>query len=134
MIQDTNTTIKVKPLPQIVGDESQLVQLFQNLITNAITYRSHFDPEIEISAIAQSPGWLFSIKDNGIGIDPKYAQRIFDIFQRLHPKEKYSGTGIGLAICKKIVERHGGNIWVESELGSGSIFRFTLNHRNFDSI
>ena len=134
LIQDTNTTIKVKPLPQIVGDESQLVQLFQNLITNAITYRSHSDPEIEISAIAQSPGWLFSIKDNGIGIDPKYAQRIFDIFQRLHPKEKYSGTGIGLAICKKIVERHGGNIWVESELGSGSIFRFTLNHRNFDSI
>ena len=134
LIQDTNTTIKVKPLPQIVGDESQLVQLFQNLVTNAITYRDRADPVIEISAIAQQPGWLFSIKDNGIGINPKHARRIFDIFQRLHPKEKYSGTGIGLAICKKIVERHGGSIWVESKVGSGSIFRFTLNHHCPDSM
>jgi len=134
LIKDTNTTIEVKPLPQIVGDESQLVQLFQNLVSNAITYRSMSNPKIEISAEAHNSGWLFSIEDNGIGIDPRNFQRIFDIFQRLHPKEKYSGTGIGLAICKKIVERHGGKIWVKSEIGQGSTFRFTLNSCDFDSI
>jgi len=134
LIEDTEAIIKVKPLPQIVGDESQLVQLFQNLVVNALVYRSNSELEITISAKAYDTGWIFSVEDNGIGIDPKNAQRIFEIFQRLHPKEKYSGTGIGLAICKKIVERHGGDIWVESELGEGSIFRFTLNHHRLDSM
>ncbi len=130
LIQENNATIVVESLPQIVGDESQLIQLFQNLIDNAITYRSQSDPLIEIDAICEQQGWLFSVQDNGIGINPKYSRRIFEVFQRLHPKDKYSGTGVGLAICKKIVERHGGNIWVESELGVGSIFRFILKNRN----
>ena len=131
LIQENNPTIVVRSLPQIVGDESQLIQLFQNLIDNAITYRSESDPLIKVDAISSRKGWLFSVKDNGIGLDLKYSRRIFEVFQRLHPKEKYSGTGLGLAICKKIVERHGGEIWVESELGVGSIFRFTLNNRYF---
>ena len=125
-IQEAEAIIKIKPLPQVIGDEIQLVQLFQNLISNALTYRQD-RVQIEITATSQQQGWLFSIKDNGIGIDSASTRRIFDVFQRLHPKDKYSGTGIGLAICKKIVERHGGSIWVESELGSGSDFRFTLN-------
>ncbi|MEM7590840.1 MAG: ATP-binding protein [Cyanobacteria bacterium P01_A01_bin.83] len=135
-IKESNVKITVKPLPQIVGDEVQLVQLFQNLINNAITYRRTDQPypEISITATALDIGWLFSVADNGIGIDSENYHRIFEVFQRLHPKEKYSGTGIGLAICKKIVERHGGRIWVESELGQGSIFRFTLNCQRVDTI
>ena len=133
-IQETEATIKVKPLPRVVGDEVQLVQLFQNLISNALTYRRDARVEIEITATNQQQGWLFSVKDNGIGIDSNSTRRIFDVFQRLHPKDKYSGTGIGLAICKKIVERHGGSIWVESELGSGSDFRFTLNSKIVDNM
>ena len=134
LIEENNATVLVRSLPLIVGDESQLIQLFQNLIDNAITYRSDSDPLIEINAIADEQQWLFSVKDNGIGIDPKYSRRIFEVFQRLHSKDKYSGTGVGLAICKKIVERHGGNIWVESKLGVGSIFWLTLNKRNFANI
>ena len=130
LIQENNATIVVRPLPQIVGDESQLIQLFQNLIDNAITYRSESPPLIEIDGRSDRHEWLFSIKDNGIGIDPKYNNRIFEVFQRLHPKERYSGSGVGLAICKKIVEHYGGNIWVESELGAGSIFWLTLNNRS----
>ena len=131
LIQENNATVVVRPLPHIVGDESQLIQLFQNLIDNAITYRSQSDPLIEIDAKSDRQGWLFSVKDNGISIDPKYSHRIFEVFQRLHPKDKYSGTGVGLAICKKIVERHGGNIWLESESGVGSIFWLTLSNRRF---
>ncbi len=131
LIQENNATVVVRSLPQIVGDESQLIQLFQNLIDNAITYRSQSNPLIEIDAISDCHGWLFSVKDNGIGIDPKYSHRIFEVFQRLHPKDKYSGTGVGLAICKKIVERYGGNIWLESESGVGSIFWLTLSNRSF---
>ena len=134
LIKESDAIIQIKPLPNIVGDEIRLVQLFQNLIDNALTYRSDRQPLIEISAISHQQGWLFSVKDNGIGIDPQNHRRIFEVFQRLHPKEKYSGTGIGLSICKKIVERHGGTIWVESKLGRGSNFRFTLNVRNFDSM
>ena len=131
LIQENNAVIVVQSLPHIVADESQLIQLFQNLIDNAITYRSESDPLIEIDAVSNGQQWLFSVKDNGIGINTKYSHRIFKVFQRLHPKEKYSGTGVGLAICKKIVERYGGNIWVESELGKGSIFWFTLSNCNF---
>ena len=124
----------LSPLPKVVGDEFQLVQLFQNLINNAISYRSQEPPKIAIDAVARDRGWLFTVEDNGIGIALEDTQRIFEVFQRLHPKGQDSGTGIGLAICRKIVERHGGQIWVESVLGEGSTFRLTLNTRNFDSM
>lgn len=130
LIQETNAEITVdESLPQVIGDEIQFIQLWQNLIVNAIVY-CKVQPKIEIRAVAQKSGWLFSIKDNGIGINPSNAQRIFEVFQRLHPKEQYSGTGIGLAICKKIIESHDGQIWVESALNSGSVFKFTLNSQN----
>ncbi|MEO0846098.1 MAG: ATP-binding protein [Cyanobacteria bacterium J06648_1] len=126
-IQESNAKITVAQLPLVMGDEVQLAQLFQNLIKNAIVYCEHERPEIAIAVEQIDHGWQFSIEDNGIGIDPNNAERIFEVFQRLHAKEKYSGTGIGLSICKKIVERHGGKTWVESALGAGSIFKFTLN-------
>ena len=134
LIEESNATIEVKPLPKVVGDEIRLIQLFQNLINNALTYLNSDRPRIEITATSQQQGWLFSVKDNGIGIAAQNHRRIFEVFQRLHPKEKYSGTGIGLAICKKIVERHGGTIWVESQLGAGADFKFTLNAPSFAKI
>jgi light-regulated signal transduction histidine kinase (bacteriophytochrome) len=102
------------------------VELFQNLIGNAIKFRGSEPPRIHVSAGRNGKGWIFSVRDNGIGIAPEYSKRIFIIFQRLHSREKYAGTGIGLAICQKIVERHGGRIWVESEAGKGATFYFTL--------
>jgi PAS domain S-box-containing protein len=117
------------PLPTVLADEGQLVQLLQNLVGNAIKYQSPGAgiPRVHISAAKNSQKkWVFSVQDNGLGIDPRYSERIFGMFQRLHKREEFGGTGIGLAICKKIVERHGGNISVESQLGHGSTFRFAL--------
>ena len=125
-IRESGAIVTHDPLPIMMGDETQLAQLLQNLIGNAIKYRSEATPEIHVSAKKQDGHWLFSVRDNGIGIDPQYADRIFVIFQRLHTKEKYPGTGIGLAVCKKIVERHGGRIWMESCPDRGSTFYFTL--------
>jgi light-regulated signal transduction histidine kinase (bacteriophytochrome) len=113
------------PLP--VGGEMQLIQLFQNLVGNAIKYQSPGVPRVHIAATKNDgKKWMFSVQDNGLGIDPQYFEKIFGMFQRLHKREEFAGTGIGLAICKKIVERHGGSISVESQLGQGSTFRFAL--------
>jgi light-regulated signal transduction histidine kinase (bacteriophytochrome) len=125
-IQQSSAVITYDSLPHVMADELQLVQLFQNLISNGIKYQNGGPPNIHVSCGQEGERWIFSVKDNGIGIDSKYADRIFLIFQRLHTQQEYSGTGIGLALCKKIVERHGGRIWVESELGKGCVFRFTL--------
>jgi PAS domain S-box-containing protein len=120
--------VSSEELPTVMGDQTQLVQLFQNLIANAIKFRREgVAPRVEVGAERSTEEeWLFRVGDNGIGVEPQYAERIFRIFQRLHGKGEYTGTGIGLAVCKKIVERHGGRIWVDSELGEGTTFYFTL--------
>jgi PAS domain S-box-containing protein len=125
-IEEAHAVIHVGPLPLVFGDDGQLMQLLQNLIGNAIKFRGDGRPVVNISAEEQEESWSFRVQDNGIGIDPAYFERIFVIFQRLHPRESYPGTGIGLALCKKIVERHAGKIWVESRPGGGSSFCFTL--------
>ncbi len=126
-IQESGSQIQRDPLPVVQGDELQLQQLFQNLLSNAIKYRNPDEPpRVYVQAIQQGSLWEFAVRDNGIGIAPRHHDRIFQIFQRLHTRQESSGTGIGLAICRKIVERHGGRIWVESEVGEGSTFRFTL--------
>jgi PAS domain S-box-containing protein len=125
-VEESGGTITHGTLPTVMGDRGQLAQLFQNLIGNAIKFRHTDPPNVHFDAQASDKDWLFSVKDNGIGIDPQYSERIFLIFQRLHTIDKYPGTGIGLAICKKIVEHHGGWIWVESKLGEGSTFKFTI--------
>jgi len=124
-IAESNATITSDLLPTVLAEEAMLMQLFQNLIANSIKYRDGKPPRVHISAEDGGTAWLFSVRDNGIGIDPQYLERIFGIFKRLHGKE-IPGTGIGLALCKKIVERRGGRIWVESELGSGATFKFTI--------
>jgi PAS domain S-box-containing protein len=125
-LEETETTLEIDKLPEVAVERAQLIQLFQNLISNAIKYRGPDPPKIYISAELHVDQWLFSVRDNGIGLDPRYADKIFDMFARLHGKTQYPGTGMGLAICKRIVTSHGGNIWVESEPGHGSIFLFTL--------
>jgi light-regulated signal transduction histidine kinase (bacteriophytochrome) len=126
MIRDNEVTISHGLLPEIMADSTQLIQVFQNLIINGIKFHGEETPKIRIAAEKKASEWVFSVQDNGIGIDPQYSERIFELFKRLHTREKYSGTGLGLAICKRIVEGHGGRIWVESELGKGSTFYFTL--------
>ena len=125
-IEESAARITHDPLPIVVGDEFQLGQLLQNLIGNAIKYHGQTPPEIHVGCQRVGAMYRFAVKDNGIGIDPEYTERIFVIFQRLHTRKEYPGTGIGLAICKKIVERHQGEIWVESAPGRGSTFYFTL--------
>ncbi|KUO60673.1 hypothetical protein APF79_02570 [bacterium BRH_c32] len=126
-IEETNTLITNDELPFALGDEIQISRVFQNLIANAIKFKGAEAPRIHISSQQEGDKVVISVKDNGIGIEQKYFDRIFTIFQRLHSKEEYPGTGIGLAICKRIIERHDGKIWVESELGVGTTFIFTLN-------
>ncbi|MGE5352659.1 MAG: sensor histidine kinase [Acidobacteriota bacterium] len=125
-IETSHADIKVSPLPTVKANHTQIRQLFQNLIGNAIKFRGDINPVVEVSVMEESDHWLFSIRDNGIGIDPEYSEKIFMLFQRLNDREKYPGTGIGLAVCKKIVERHGGKIWIESEPGKGTEFLFTI--------
>jgi PAS domain S-box-containing protein len=126
VIEENHAVVTSDQLPTVTADVSQMVQLFQNLIGNAIKFRVEESPRIHVSVEEKGSEWVFSVKDNGIGIDPQFKERIFIVFQRLHSREKYPGTGMGLAICKKIVERHDGKIWVESELGKGSTFYFTM--------
>jgi light-regulated signal transduction histidine kinase (bacteriophytochrome) len=127
VIQESGALVTHDPLPSVMADEIQLIQLFQNLVGNAIKYQNPGIPQVQIAATRNGrKKWTFSVKDNGLGIEPQYFERIFGMFQRLHKREEFAGTGIGLAICKKIVERHGGRISVESKLGLGSTFKFAL--------
>ncbi len=142
-IADSQAIVTHDNLPRVMADTTQLTQVFQNLIGNAIKFCQNQQPQIHIGVAKETPNsdeeslnsipladeWLFSIRDNGIGLESQYAERIFIIFQRLHGRDKYPGTGIGLAICKKIIERHGGRIWVESKPGQGSTFYFTIPDR-----
>ncbi len=125
-IKENNAKILCDPLPVVTGDDVQLIQLFQNLVGNALKFHGEAAPEVQIHGQDHGNEWLFCVSDNGIGLDEKYKDRIFIIFQRLHTKDEYKGTGIGLAVCKKIVERHGGKIWVESKPGQGAKFYFTI--------
>ena len=129
IVEDTGAVVLNDELPVIWADYTQIVQLFQNLIGNALKFRGDSPPLVRVSARQQDGAWEFCVQDNGIGIAPEFFERIFIIFQRLHGKTTYPGTGIGLAICKRIVERHRGRIWVESEPGKGAAFRFTIPHK-----
>jgi light-regulated signal transduction histidine kinase (bacteriophytochrome) len=125
-IEESQAVVTFDPLPTLVAADSQLVRVFQNLVGNAIKYRGDQAPNVHISAHRAKREWIFSVSDNGIGIDPKYFDRIFLIFQRLHGREEYEGTGIGVAICVRILQQQRGRIWVESRLGQGSTFHFAL--------
>lgn len=125
-IRESGATVTAGELPDVIGDRAQLVQLVVNLVGNAVKYRGDQPPKVHLAATARDEDWLFEIRDNGIGIAPKHHQQVFEIFKRLHDQKTYPGTGIGLAICRRVVDRHGGKIWVESTPGEGSGFFFTI--------
>jgi light-regulated signal transduction histidine kinase (bacteriophytochrome) len=127
-LAETGADVEIGELPTVRADERELGQLFQNLISNGLKFHGDDTPRVRVTADAPdgSGEWRFAVADNGIGIEPRHAERIFKMFQRLHGREAYPGTGIGLAICKKIVEHHGGRLWVEPNADSGSVFKFTL--------
>jgi chemotaxis family two-component system sensor kinase Cph1 len=129
VITQSGAIVATELLPTVVAEQVMLLQVFQNLIDNSIKYRGAVTPRIHIAAQKDAEEWLFSVEDNGIGIDPQDAERIFGMFKRLHGPD-IPGAGIGLALCKKVVERHGGRIWVESQAGKGATFRFTIPSRN----
>ena len=125
-LAETGAVVTSDALPRVMGDGGQLVQLFQNLLSNAIKFRGASPPQVHVGCQAEGPCWRFEVRDNGIGIAPEFAERVFVMFQRLHSRTAYPGTGIGLALCKRIVERHEGRLWVEPAEGGGSVFKFTL--------
>ena len=129
-IEDAGALVTNEDLPTVVVDPTQLGQLLQNLIANGIKFHGAEPPRVHIAACEREGEWVFAVKDNGIGIEPEYFARIFVIFQRLHAAAEYPGTGIGLAVCKRIVERHGGRMWVESDPGNGATFFFTIPTSN----
>src|SRR6185503_5104316 len=124
-ISESGAVVTSEPLPTVQAERVMLMQVFQNLLANSIKYRGEQTPRIHVAAERSAEGWLFSVRDNGIGIHPQDAERVFGMFKRLHGPE-IPGAGIGLALCKKVVERHGGRIWVESESGQGSTFKFII--------
>ena len=126
VITETNARVLVGPLPKVRGARSQLVQLLLNLISNALKYCKNRSPVIRISAILDASNWVVSVEDNGIGIEEKHYERIFEVFKRLHGQNEYAGTGIGLAVCRRVAHHHGGKIWVSSVAGQGSTFQFTI--------
>ena len=128
-IAESGAQITSDPLPTVMADAGQLTQVLQNLIGNAIKFRGEEPLKVHVGAEKIENGWQFAVRDNGIGIDPQYFERVFLIFQRLHTRSKYPGTGIGLALCKKIIERHGGRMWIQSEVKHGATFFFTIPER-----
>ena len=124
-IEETGAVIDTQALPSLPVDGTQITQLFQNLLANALKFSDH-QPQIRIRAAEKKSHWVLSVEDNGIGIDPEFQKKVFIIFQRLHTRSQYPGTGLGLAVCKRIIQRHGGRIWVASEPGKGSVFSFSL--------
>jgi PAS domain S-box-containing protein len=125
-IQESGATVTCESLPTVMADRTQMLQMFQNLIGNAIKFRGEAPPQVRVRGVRKGREWIFSVRDNGIGIEPQNLEKVFVIFQRLHTREEYPGHGMGLALCKRIVERHGGRIWAESQPGQGSVFKFTL--------
>lgn len=132
-IQETNATVTYSQLPTVHADRHDMIRLLQNLISNAIKYRSADQPYVGVSAEVEKAQLVFSVADNGIGIDPEHHDRVFGVFKRLHARSDVPGAGIGLAICKRVVEKHGGRIWVDSEAGQGSTFRFSIPSGQQDS-
>ena len=128
-IRESGAVITKDSLPTVLGDPARITQVLQNLLSNAIKFRGARIPEIHVAAERNGGAWLFSVRDNGIGMEAAYSERIFRVFQRLHTRRQYPGTGIGLAICKKIIEHHGGRVWVTSQPGQGSTFYFTVPER-----